>query len=378
MRIIICCLFLVVFAPEAYSSQDFTLNGETNFLRSGKAILRKVAKGDFYRSYLKSDTVEIKNNHFTFTGTISNPELFRIYLYDSAVNFISELFFLDSGTQYITMDSQTTIKSGLDVGYGLNVVGSIANSEYTTKYLPLFEESNKRMAAGFAALNSCDTIQDKVRQSECVSKMRNEISGLREIRNQLLYRYCLENRQSAIVPWMLFEVIRRYGFKNIFSSIYDSTSDYYTENVKIEIQKKLTILKSKTIGESFPFKNFIIEKQWSLYGKNKFTLVEFWFSSCQPCLAQFEELRPIYKQHSGNGFEVFAISIDGPPSFDKYKKLLFEKKYPWKQILDSNGTKTYALGIEKFPSSILLDANGKILGVDITPEYLYGFLEKNM
>jgi hypothetical protein len=58
--------------------------------------------------------------------------------------------------------------------------------------------------------------------------------------------------------------------------------------------------------------------------------------------------------------------------------ILKKKKYPWTQILDTNGTNAGGLNINKYPSNFLLDTEGKIIDIDIDPNNLINFLKKNI
>jgi len=48
-----------------------------------------------------------------------------------------------------------------------------------------------------------------------------------------------------------------------------------------------------------------------LRGK-KVVLLDFWSTTCDPCLREMPELVKIYNDKKGDGFEILAISVDGP------------------------------------------------------------------
>jgi peroxiredoxin len=47
------------------------------------------------------------------------------------------------------------------------------------------------------------------------------------------------------------------------------------------------------------------------HGK-KVVLIDFWSTTCDPCLQEMPELVKIYNEKKAAGFEVLAISVDGP------------------------------------------------------------------
>jgi len=107
-------------------------------------------------------------------------------------------------------------------------------------------------------------------------------------------------------------------------------------------------------------------------------LVEFWFSGCSPCIAQFELLKSIYMKYKGKKFAIVAISTDGKEKISEYKKIVKSNNYSWKQILDTGGVRAASINIQKYPTSFLLDENGKIINIDITPDVLDRFLKQNL
>jgi peroxiredoxin len=99
-------------------------------------------------------------------------------------------------------------------------------------------------------------------------------------------------------------------------------------------------------------------------------LVEFWFSNCAPCIAQFDELKSHYQDLRKKGLEVVAISIDGKDKLAAAQKIIREHQYPWKQIADVGGEQARSINVQSFPSNFLLDKQGKILQTNIGLESL--------
>ena len=50
--------------------------------------------------------------------------------------------------------------------------------------------------------------------------------------------------------------------------------------------------------------------------KGKVVLIEFWSTTCGPCIGEMPEVKAVYDQHHSEGFEIIGISLD-----DKKKEL---------------------------------------------------------
>jgi len=173
--------------------------------------------------------------------------------------------------------------------------------------------------------------------------------------------------------------LRRYGYKECYQKTFEEIALKCPVNISKSLKEVLKLQKSVTVGNIFPLIDFINTNLKTNYIQvNKYTLVEFWFSGCGPCIGQFDSLIKVYDKYKNKKFEILAISIDGQESIPQYNKILDLKKYPWKQLLDSGGKNANTIEIHKFPTSFLLDRNGKILEIDIKPASLEIFLNKNL
>lgn len=110
----------------------------------------------------------------------------------------------------------------------------------------------------------------------------------------------------------------------------------------------------------------------------KYTLIDFWFSYCAPCLIQMPKYKDIYHKYKNQNFEIIGISIDKTKDVDNWKKVIKERNLSWPQYLDENGFWSYKNNIYSFPTNFLIDSEGKIIEKDITQEELEKFLEKNI
>ena len=106
----------------------------------------------------------------------------------------------------------------------------------------------------------------------------------------------------------------------------------------------------------------------SLFSNNAVTVVNFWFTGCKPCVAELSKLNELTDAIKSMGGEVVGINTE---TFDANKDAIKEAA----SILESQGAKyrnlsidsdsaagKYASNIMAFPTTILVDRNGNIVG----------------
>ena len=106
----------------------------------------------------------------------------------------------------------------------------------------------------------------------------------------------------------------------------------------------------------------------SLFANNAFTVVNFWFNGCKPCVQELDDLNALNERIKAQGGEVVGINAETLSGNEQGIELA-------KQILEMTGAKyrniyfdanseagTFALGIMAFPTTYVFDRNGRIVG----------------
>ncbi|MBS7333503.1 MAG: TlpA family protein disulfide reductase [Weeksellaceae bacterium] len=114
------------------------------------------------------------------------------------------------------------------------------------------------------------------------------------------------------------------------------------------------------------------------YSKNKYTLIDFWFSSCKPCLITFPKFKEIYSQYHEKGFQIEAISVDTEKYINDWRNTVAKYELPWINVLDESKKFSTKNNINAFPTSFLVNDKGEIIMKDIDPEKLEVFLRENL
>ena len=152
-----------------------------------------------------------------------------------------------------------------------------------------------------------------------------------------------------------------------------------------QIEKQIAEIENKNAGsestdqndsseEITPFKSFSGKNfdgnsvDESLFSNNAVTVVNFWFTGCKPCVAELSKLNELNDAIKSMGGEVVGINTE---TFDGNEDAIKEAA----AVLDSQGAKyrnisidsdssvgKYASDIMAFPTTILVDRNGNIVG----------------
>lgn len=106
----------------------------------------------------------------------------------------------------------------------------------------------------------------------------------------------------------------------------------------------------------------------SIFSANAVTVVNFWFNGCKPCVAELSKLNELNETLKGMGGELIGINtetLDGNKSgIEEALKLLESQGASYRNIYFDSDTEAgrYAGNIMAFPTTILIDRNGNIVG----------------
>ena len=145
-----------------------------------------------------------------------------------------------------------------------------------------------------------------------------------------------------------------------------------------EIEKKNTSSDNSSqkdsSKDSSPFRNFSGKDfdgnpvDESLFSGNAVTVVNFWFTGCKPCVAELSKLNELNDAIRSKGGEVIGINTE---TFDENKTAMKDDasilksqgaRYRNISIDSSSAAGKYASEIMAFPTTILVDRNGNIVG----------------
>jgi len=293
----------------------------------------------------------IEAEYFTVDYQLTYPQLFyTIFSRDKGyVLNRPKSFFIDATSTAMTIDTANWEES---------YVNGTVGDEYEQQFKPFVEkEMLDRVTYSFYSL---PFLEDE------------------EI-DTVLYNYSKRNPDSFVALWFLIKRYYQFGY----SELRENHLQLFSNDIKIGRLWKLlnedinnALLKQ---GKTFPpFKVLDSELNTASLKANqeKYILLDFWFTSCKPCIQALPQLNAIYKRFHKSGF--VSISVDRERSVEKWRARIGEEDMPWKHYLDLNGISSNELPVKGFPRYILLDKEWKILNTDISLDDLDAFLDSNL
>ena len=110
----------------------------------------------------------------------------------------------------------------------------------------------------------------------------------------------------------------------------------------------------------------------TLFAGNTVTVVNFWFTTCSPCVGELSDLEALNKSLAEKGGEVVGINsftLDGDKTaISEAKDVLTKKGASYKNIWFESNSEAgkFTSGLYSYPTTYVVDKNGNIVGDPIT------------
>lgn len=357
-------------AQSHYST--FTLEGNIN-ADTGTIVFLPFGSYNLHHEY--DHETKIVNGKFRFTDSILYPAAFRLLEKEGPnKRYVSDIFFVDKGIQKITCN----VDSIREIPKIDNVSMREFRGVYHDYYLPVEN-----------AFSNYDDKRDSLNRKynnklplAISTNLSDEFDSILKYRGIVLLSYVKEHPNSYVALWNL---IYRFGFG--YEPIYDSIYNHFSTAIKNtytgkELAKKLYSASIVSIGNKFPHFSFLNAKDkkeaFSIDPHKKYTLVDYWYSHCGPCISEFPELKNLFEKYHNKGFDIEGISVDNKENRNAWKDVIKKYHLPWKQFLDLNGLEARKLNIDALPTNFLLNEKGEIIATNIEPDQLKKLLEDNL
>jgi peroxiredoxin len=98
------------------------------------------------------------------------------------------------------------------------------------------------------------------------------------------------------------------------------------------------------------------------YTGKSVVLIDFWSTTCDPCMMEMPHLVDLYKAHKDEGFVVLAVSLDGPESLADVNRVVHDKGMVFPVLLDQETTVVSRFNPKReLPFWVLIDKSGNIV-----------------
>ena len=359
-RIVFAALLSVIYYNS--SAQGYTIKLDLNnasdarfvlsYTDNGKRVIDTISKGEFKGSVTETTLAYLTN---------IDPKL-GLQLGDKAfLNSPDLIFFITNET--------ILIKGNAEKIYLSSVTGGQANHDWSTissQVMMLEGENWEGLKNAYTMLAKGD--------SAALKSYREKRGGIGAKKDSIETSF-IKSHPESVVSMILLSLKSTSMPIERLEAAYNKLSDQYktTAAGKI-ISDKIKATKAVSIGkmaENFS-KNDHNGNRVSLHSlRGQFVLLDFWGSWCLPCRKSHPHLKVIYDKYKDRGLEIMGIAFEHGRTLAECKKswnkAIVQDGIQWINVLSNDEEDTYNVvrryGINSFPTKILLDKTGKIIGI---------------
>jgi thiol-disulfide isomerase/thioredoxin len=348
----------------------FTIQGYIN-ADTGTVKLILLTDSSFYPKGIHSLSAQVKNGTFSFQGYLPYPQGFEL-LYSSS--YLSSLFVIEKGVQSISIN--------IDSNRTTPVVRNQVMKEYT-EYKNMWKTLIAKETLLYHTWDSLDKVYQRKLPKNIELELRAKQKAYYAESDQNLLKYVTAYPNSYLAFWKFIRLSSFSGHEKIFDSIFNQLSDSLKNTYAGRVlSKNLYIGGTLGMGKRFPSLICISDQGTNLdnttFLNNQYTLIDFWYSNCGPCIAQFPTLKNLYEKYKGSGFEIVGVSTDKEKYKTDWQNAIKKYQLLWPQYWDINGVEATKMSINAFPTNFLLDKEGMIIRKNISPVELEEFLSKQI
>jgi thiol-disulfide isomerase/thioredoxin len=331
-----------------------------------KGTIEGTSEGLMYLRYIDGksglpDSAVISNGRFEFKGKMGIPYLTSLWLKEEKHNEANMTrFFMQPGAMEVKLVTGAFEK--------IAVTGSAVQDEYR-QALQSKAKADKKYKS---LLDSLNATKDKAQ----MAKLRERLPPYFQEWYQGEYDFINAHPQSPVSLFLLNShsidlPLDTLAFHyNRLGTVLQQSSQ--AAGLR-ESMAKLLAGSPGSIAKTFSSSDINGAKLSLEDYKGRYVLLDFWGSWCAPCRKGNPHLISLYKKYKSKGIEFIGIA-DDDKTVDAWKQAVAKDKIGlWKHILngktpladggyDSRNALSTHYGVHYFPTKILIDPSGKIIG----------------
>lgn len=110
--------------------------------------------------------------------------------------------------------------------------------------------------------------------------------------------------------------------------------------------------------------------------RGKPVMLNFWASWCGPCTAEMKNIEAVYQKHLNDDFVILAVNQgEGAATVEGYKELW---KLHFRLVRDPSDNASRLYHIQALPTTVFVDAQGKVYEIHIGGPMSIEFIEKRV
>lgn len=326
LRILIPAILLLIVACQPTTPEYCTVKGTVKGVKDGTKLVLE----DQFDHYKRFISTRVKDGTYEFHPRITAPT--HVYLYTKKGKQLKD-FFLEPGTIIADVDA-TTEEDMYVCGRGT------PSNELLFKFRQLNDSGD---------LEAAQAVLDEVLQAEQTGVMalyfadNQSYPALQGL--STLDRLSPDLAAKPYIAELRENLLRRAQVEPAPEG--SDTAHRYIDMEYADVNGNPVSLSSVVNNPA-----------------NRYVLLDFWATWCDPCVESIPFLQALYSEYHGKGLEIYAVSED--PYEEEWKSFLSKTDMPWIHVLDdkagrnSQAKKDYVFtGI---PTFLLIDGEtGEIL-----------------
>lgn len=365
----VLCLTVLISCKKSESLEYYVIKGQIENY-NGSIYLTKAVDSIYYFNNFIKDSATVKDGKFEFrlSKNIVTPLPFYIETDETRTYH----FLLEPKNQQIIIDS---------LYYNVSPKIICENSAIPNEELILEKRKKpalEKFKSEFKKIKNTDFPKDSIEKLAIKARENFTLKS-----NIILTDFTKDYPDSYVAFWDIALVQMYNGYNKELENAYNNLSPSIKQTKAAKLFEK-SMLETKILssGSYFPdlkLKNKELKELIFKATENtnaNYILIDFWFSHCKPCIAQFPKLKELQTKYHPNQLIIVSISTDKTKNIDNWYKIMEQKNIPWLNLLDENGTETSSLGINSFPTNFLLNKEGIIIDKNISLTELEELLKK--